>query len=252
MKKIPLSVLVLNCLFLHIHGQVDQKKFGFRLGRSFSQIDISVEETKEGKSDNNFPQRQYSTLKEEDNFENTGLTQYHVGFFICPTLYEFIDVYWEILYAGKGGKEQRPTFWKPESDEIASLISSTIKLHYLVASMRIASFPGRINTNHIKNLCYILGLYAAYLVNLQHTKTFKSRAGEKVRTKIDLSKEFSDLNFNKLDLGCILGVGYEFDMGLAASVIANIGLRKILQGTRGKNIDVNLSMSYNLAKIINI
>ena len=187
-----------------------------------------------------------------DNFTKTGLAQYHAGFFIGRNLHDFIDVYWEFLYAQKGAKEQRLAFWKPESDEIASLISSTIKLHYLVASIIIAYFPGRINTNHIKNLCYIFGLYAAYLINVRHTKTFKSREGEEVRTKTDLSKEFPHLNFNKLDLGCILGFGYEFDMGLAASVMGNIGLIKILQGTRGKNIDVNLSISYNLAKIINI
>ncbi|OJW72264.1 MAG: hypothetical protein BGO68_05995 [Candidatus Amoebophilus sp. 36-38] len=250
MKKILLAVLVLSCLSFDAYAQPNQVKFGIRLGPSTSQIDTSIHEKKDEDPFKRLHQRP-NFKEEKNNFESAGISRYHAGFFICRTLYEYIDVYWEILYAGKGGKEKRPTFWKPESNKIASLLSSTVSLDYLVATMRVASFPGRINTNHIKNLCYILGLYVAYLVSAQQSKTFKSREGEKVRVRKDLLKEFPDLNFRKLDLGCILGVGYEFDMGLATSFIAHLGLRRILEGTRGTNVDVNLSIAYNLAKIIN-
>lgn len=253
MRKIFFLILTLNPVLLHAYPQPRTIKFGINLGSTISHIDLTRDEKKlerEYYSQRPFPKKPWFLAKPKERFRSDSIRQYHIGIFFSHLFRKQLDIRWEVLYTGKGGRQvyTDPLNFKPK--DITLPLSSIISLKYILAAIRLIISPGRIDRTHPKNLFYIGGLYMAYMLGAKQYKSLEARNGEKVHITKNLLKKSNKHKLRRFDLGFTMGAGYEFDIGLITSVTISLGVITLLKNTRGLNLDSHFSIGYNFAKML--
>lgn len=253
MRKIFFLILTLHPVLLYAYPQPRTIKFGITFGTTISHIDLTRDEKKlerEYYSKHPFPKKPWFLAKPKERFRSDTIRQYHIGIFFSHLLKRQLDIQWEVLYTGKGGKQvyTDPLNFKPK--DITLPLSSIISLKYILAAIRLTICPGRIDKTYVKNFFYIIGLYTAYMLNAKQHQTLEARNGQKVHITKDLLTKSNKHSLRRFDLGFTMGAGYEFDIGLITSVTISSGVITLLKNTRGLNLDSHLSIGYNFAKML--
>lgn len=168
---------------------------------------------------------------------------FHAQAFGAYQLNEYLGVKLAIGYHAKGNRLKRTI-------QVVDNFRSERKLHfdYLQTSIHLNIFP-----NSDRQFFFIAGGYTAYLlVAKEHKVTYENNQQQGEPEIIDLKATASENQLNKLDLGFVLGLGYEFEIGLIFQAVSELGIRKIhdIDETPGRNLAGNLSLEYNFAKLL--
>lgn len=173
----------------------------------------------------------FTNLITDDVNDNNLLTSFNVGFFALLPINSFMAFQPELNFSRKGAEL--------EYDNIFAEGTAEFRLNYL-------ELPLLLKVNPIRNFNIHAGPYAAYLINAKVKN--KTTGGT-----FDFEDNFDSKDFNRLDYGLALGVGFDFSsVGVGARYnygLANIGKERSIGGVSyvfpdSKNSALNIYGSF--------
>lgn len=173
----------------------------------------------------------FTNLITGDVNDNNLLTSFNVGVFALLPITGFIAFQPELNFSRKGAELVY--------DNIFAEGTAEFRLNYL-------EVPLLLKVNPTKNFNIHAGPYAAYLINAQVKN--KTTGGT-----FDFEDNFDSKDFNRLDYGLFLGVGFDFSsIGIGARYnygLANIGKERSIGGVSyvfpdSKNSALNIYGSF--------
>jgi hypothetical protein len=238
LKKILLLVVLFSCtLYTHAKSSSralsDQKedntymeawRYGIQLGPSFHAYEH---------------EEKYKYL----DATTTSNTRFHGGFFCEYRLAEEYGLYlnMNLLYIQKGTKiHYKEIYVDPNTGQ--KLIKDEIHLDYLESSVGLSRY-------FWGDLFVLVDLYISYMLSTKMYQTLE-KGWKEVVQQVDKKNMRDDIH--TMDMGIIIGLGYEFDMGLRVCLAPEFGFVRVYKNVSALNFGSNLSIGWNLAKWLNL
>lgn len=182
----------------------------------------------------------FGTQRKGDKLEdltNCQILRFHAGAF---GEYKFIDkvgLQLALLYSGQGRQDKLDSYL-PDREGKGEV--KKLKLNYLLAASTLRWYPGA-----DRQFCLFIGPYLGYCMSAME---YPYIDGKQQEPGVDLKASPDPIK--NLDLGIVLGLDYEFAMGLILGFANNTGLKNLFDNLEAKNFGGQFSVGYNFAKHI--
>lgn len=212
MKKYLLVLSLFALCMGRLHAQ--ELQYGAKLGMNLANLDVGT------------------TVESEMKIG------FHTGFYVLIPLADRVSLEPGVYYSTKGAKTEEKGVMEFFGEVVAYDVEGKTTLKYL-------DIPVLVRFNVISGLNVFIGPQFSYLLgNKAEVKGSISYNGiEEAISESDNSTE----GMNKIDLGLVMGLGYQFDNGLNLNVGYDLGMSNVVKesDTEINNRVIQISVGYN-------
>ncbi len=222
MKKSLLLFVILTCSAVTLHAYAPKGKRKFH--RTYRTSNL-----RNFKFGGTWGPSLTSQLDHDNNhtgIQKSLLLTFHLGPFVEYKWIEELGIRLAAFYSGRG------------TELTAINEQGAVHSNYLLSSATLRYYPGL-----DRQLCAFLGPYLSYLISAE------LNIRKPIGRSIDLLAYDVNGELNKVDIGMVTGVDYEFGIGAIVGLTLHIGFRPISQLINTTNWGFDINWGYNLARL---
>jgi hypothetical protein len=167
---------------------------------------------------------------------------FHVSAWGAYQLSKYLDIALTMGYVTKGIRPKR------YMDDILHY-EKALDFNYLQTNVQLNIFPGK-----DRQFFFTAGGYVGYLLTAKkQTQYYMNNQKQGAPKTMNFREDTSTKDkLNNIDIGFVLGIGYEWKMGLIWDVNLSVGLREIVKGVEKMkyNHASQVNLGYNFAKLL--